>query len=177
MRVLLFSIFAVISSCFVFSSEIKAEDKIEEEMNIQSSYSYVDLGLGPLPLPALTSSIGKRFALGNKRVAIDTGATLTTLIRYNALRGYVNGLCYINQKPDSQYYIGLGGSVGGIFGFNSFCDEGFTAPNALVGKEFFNSKGEKRFFQVEALYPVYTFKGKALFDTFPLLTLKYGMSF
>ncbi|MGD2170293.1 MAG: hypothetical protein PVI40_08650 [Chlamydiota bacterium] len=170
MRLLL--IFTIIAS-LIFSNEIKAEDK---QADIQSSYSYFGLGIGPLPVPAFTINVGNRFALGNN-FAIDTGVTLATLIRYNALRGYIDGLCYINQQPSSQYYVGIGGSIGGVFGFNSFCDEGFVAPNFLVGKEFFNSTGEKRFFQVEALYPQYLFNEKKLMDYLPLLTLKYGMSF
>ncbi|NGX47724.1 MAG: hypothetical protein K1000chlam3_01106 [Chlamydiae bacterium] len=144
---------------------------------IQSSYTYGGLGLGPLPIPALTLSLGRRMVVGD-RVAIDAGVTLATLIRWNIIRGYVNGLCYINQKPCSQYYVGLGGSVGVPFGFDDIHEVGpFVVPNFLIGKEFYNSDGNKRFFQAEILYPAYAISEKELIDCIPFITLKYGFAF
>lgn len=153
--------------------------KIEEcvpKPCVHSSYTYGGLGLGPLPFPALTLSLGRRTVVGD-RAAIDAGVTLATLIRWNIIRGYVNGLCYLNQKPCSQYYVGLGGSVGIPFGFDHIHDAGpFVVPNVLIGREFYNSKGNKRFFQAEVLYPAYSFYEKDLVH-FPFVTLKYGFAF
>jgi len=178
MRILLLSIF-IFSNCFAFSNETKAsEAKVDNETNIQSSYSYYGLGIGPLPVPAFTISAGNRVTFAGNHLALDTGVTLATLVRYNALRAYINGLCYINQKPDSQYYIGIGGSIGVTVGFDLlFDDQGFVSPNFLIGKEFFNCKKEKRFFQIEVVYPAYFFKEKEIFDFMPLITLKYGTAF
>lgn len=157
-----------------YNLDHKMTDSVSD---LRSSYKYYGAGLGPLPVPALTQSIGVRKMLNEGNFAIDSGFTLATLVRFNAIRGYLNGLLYAKPEPSSQYYIGLGGSFGAFIGIDRFIDGVFLAPNLLAGKEFINNEGEKRFFQVEALYPVHEMIYKSTFTFMPLLTLKYGMAF
>lgn len=160
-----------------FANTTPKQEECIPEPCIHSTYTYGSLGLGPLPIPALTLSLGKRAIVGD-RAAIDAGATLATLLRWNLIRGYVNGLLYVNQKPCSQYYVGLGGSVGVPFGFDDIHEAGvFITPNFVVGREFLNSDGSKRFFQAEVLYPAYSFSQKELYNCIPFITIKYGFAF
>lgn len=145
------------------------------EPTLHYSYNYGSIGLGPLPIPAPTFGLGRRIMTGD-RFAVDVGAEVATLVRINAVKGYVNGLMYFNQKPRSQYYMGLGGSVGGIFGPSKFCLEGYAAPNLIFGKEFCTCKGSKQFFQVEVKYPIYLM-GAGTFINWGLINLKYGFAF
>lgn len=177
MRKALFLLSLIGVSQFTYANnESNREDCIPEPC-IHSSYAYGGIGLGPLPFPALTLSVGKRIALHDS-CSIDGGLTLATLVRWNLIRGYVNGLFYLNQKPCSQFYVGLGGSVGVPFGYDEIYKAGaLAAPSLLVGKEFYNSEGNKRFFQAEVLYPVYGFSEDEWFNLFPVITLKYGFAF
>lgn len=159
----------------VFSNETKLQEEKTEEATIHSSYTYSTIGIGPLPIPAFTIGVGNRSIIGDNK-AIDFGLSLATLIQINAIRGYVNILRYSKQTQKSQFYIGLGGSVGGIFGFSRHVDCGYVAPNFIVGKEFLNSDGAKRFFQVEVMYPLISITHHGVVN-FPLFTLKYGFSF
>ncbi len=161
------------------SQAFSNEEEMMCEPNILSSYNYCGIGLGPLPIPAFTVGLGRRTLIGD-HAAIDVGVSVATLIRINSVRGYGNALWYVNQKPYSQYYIGLGGSVGGIFGNifggRSGFGEGYAAPNFIIGKEFFTSKNNKQFFQVETMYPMYVFSERE-FVNWAFFNIKYGFAF
>lgn len=156
-------------------------NEISPEMNccepaIHSSYSYLDLGVGPIPLPALTVGAGRRTVIGEK-TALDLGVECNIFFFINSLKGYANHLWYFNQKPYSQFYIGLGGTLGGVmylFGYYGCGLQGYAAPNVILGKEFLNCKGKKRFFQIETMYPIYTFRK---FENIGGVTIKYGFAF
>lgn len=158
----------------VFSNEIRLQEEAAET-TIHSSYTYASIGIGPLPIPLFTFGLGHRSIIGGNK-AIDFGLNLATLIQINSIRGYFNVLKYVKQTPTSQGYIGLGASLGGIFGLARFSDYAYVAPNIIFGKEFLNSDGGKRFFQVEVMYPLISIRNLRAVN-FPLFTLKYGIAF
>jgi len=172
----------ILTACLIgmnissFANAVTQLDECVPESCIHSSYFYSGIGLGPLPVPALTLGLEKRTVLGEKE-DLDTGITLATLLRWNLIRANLNGLLYFRQNPCSQYYLGLGATGGIPFGFDDIQEIGpFVSPSFLIGKEFINSEGNKRFFQAEVLYPPYlTSQGD--FVHFPFITLKYGFAF
>jgi len=144
-----------------------------EEPNIHTSNTYITTGIGPLPLPTFLLGVGRRNVTG-ERTAIDFGLSGSSLIYVNMAKAHVNGLWYMNQTPTSQWYAGLGGSVGVIAWDHSA--QGYFAPNLVVGKEFLNSNCNKRFFQVETMYPMVSMHHTKVVN-FPLISLKYGFAF
>jgi len=145
----------------------------EEVCDIDSSFSYRTIGIGPIPIPALNLGIGRRIKGG--RYAGDFTVNLATLGIVNALQVYANGLCYIHQKPSAHTYIGAGASAAVAFSFPEASYSGYIAPNILGGREFINADGNRRFFQVEVLVLPFDIYSSNLI--LPLVTLKYGIAF
>ncbi|NGX39987.1 MAG: hypothetical protein KR126chlam1_01327 [Chlamydiae bacterium] len=149
----------------------------EDVCDLDSSFSYWTVGIGPLPIPAFNLGVGARAK--KDRFGADVSLNLATVGIVNALRASANGLCYVHQTPSAHTYVGLGASVGGIWGFSSLFTggfEGYFAPNFICGREFLNHEGKRRFFQVEALYPVKGFSSGGWVN-FAFFTLKYGFAF
>lgn len=155
------------------AENIYEHEEIIYEPHIDSSYTYWGVGLGPAPFPAVNLSLGRRVAFGDL-LGVDLGVNLASIFVANSVRGYVNGLCYLNEKPNA-HYIGLGGTAGWMFGTGQK-NAGFVAPNFLFGKEFLTCSGNKQFLQLETMYPMYLF-GQRIAVPFPLVTLKYGIAF
>lgn len=149
------------------------EAEVECEPNIHYSFNYWGIGVGPLPIPGVQVDIGRRTVIGESS-AIDLGLSGSTFVVVSSVRAYSNVLWYVNQKLESQYYVGLGGSVAGITGKRYI--EGYAAPNLVIGKEFFTSYGNKRFFQIETMYPVLVLHDRK-FVNFPFFNITYGISF
>lgn len=158
-----------------YASEVYPEECCCCEPNVHSSYGYFSAGLGPLPIPGLNIGVGKRVIAGES-TAVDLGIEGSTFIIVSTVKGYANHLWYFNQRPCSQWYFGLGGSLGGIFPIE-YCDqicEGFAAPNFIFGREFLTRTGSKSFVQVETMYPVFLFHDIL---NYPAVTIKCGFAF
>lgn len=142
------------------------------EPPIFCSFSYGTIGAGPIPLPAPNLGIGRRLVFKKNR-AIDINLNGSSAIILNTLQGSINMLWYFKQEYSSQYYFGLGGGLGFCLGFSA---NFYPTPVLTFGKEFFNSKNYKRFFQGELAFPLLTLdSGKT--QPFPFLVLKYGIAF
>ncbi len=158
----------IIGGCFAqgFAEEV-------ETPNIHSSNTYITTGIGPLPLPFPLIGVGRRNVVSD-RMAIDFGVSGSTLIHVHMAKAHLNSLWYMKQTPVSQWYAGVGASVGAIAWDHSV--KGYFAPNFVVGKEFFNSNCQKRFFQVETMYPMVSMHHTKVVN-FPFISLKYGFAF
>jgi len=148
----------------------------EDICDLDSSFSYWTVGIGPLPIPAFNLGVGARAK--RDRFAGDFALNLATVGIVNALRASANGLLYVHQTPSAHTYVGLGASVGVLWGltYSMRGVEGYFAPNFICGREFLNHEGKRRFFQVEALYPVKGFSS-GRWVNFAFFTLKYGIAF
>lgn len=146
----------------------------EEATSFHSSFNYKAIGIGPLPAPVLILGVGHRVALGEKG-GLDIGVSGATLFAINTVRLPGDLLGYFGKQSNSQYFAGIRGTGGTIFGTITYDTIWYAAPNAVVGKEFINSEGHKRFFQVEGIYPV--FSNNFTEATIPFFTLKYGFCF
>lgn len=151
-----------------------------QEPSVHQSYSYMTFGVGPLPVPAPSIGAGTRDVM-SENSALDMGVNISSIIYVTTIRGYVNYLKYFNQKPSSQCYWGIGGSLGAGTVL-IYCPFAYVAPNFIGGVEFLNRNGKKRFFQVEAMYPACLVgvipDGKCGgICPFPLLTISYGVAF
>jgi len=158
-----------------YASETSPEECCCSEPTVHSSFGYLTAGIGPIPCPGLNIGVGKRFVTGES-TGMDFGVQASTVLFVSAVKGYANHLWYFNQKPRSQWYVGFGGSVGGVL-FMGFCDftiNGFGAPNILFGREFLTRKGNKRFIEIETMYPLFLFQE---FVNCPAVTIKFGFAF
>lgn len=162
--------FLVASFQMLHSNQFDLPEFGSIEPSTSDSFSYRTIGMGPLPMPMLNIGIGKRLIF-KVRSAIDLNVSGSTLVLVNTLQGSISRLWY----SSSQYYLGLGGTLGAGFlsSLFPFC---YAAPALTFGKEFFNSSGCKRFFQIEAMFPVFILNIKET-KLIPGVTVKYGIAF
>lgn len=158
-----------------YATEMSPEECCCSEPTVHSSYGYLSAGLGPLPVPGITVGAGRRIVTGDE-TAVDFGVDASTFLLVSSVKGYANNLWYFNQKPCSQWYLGLGVSLGGVLaiGFTDPAISGFAAPNFILGREFLTKKGNKRFIQIETMYPVFFIHQ---FVNCPAVTIKCGFAF
>ncbi len=158
-----------------YANEMPEETCWCPEPTVHSSFGYLSAGLGPLPIPGITVGAGRRIVTGDE-TAVDFGVDASTFLFVSSVKGYANNLWYFNQKPCSQWYLGLGGSLGCLvpIGYCGARFEGFAAPNIVLGREFLTKKGNKRFIQIETMYPIFLFHE---FVNYPAVTIKCGFAF
>lgn len=134
--------------------------------------TYTSVGIGPLPLPAFTVSIGHRSAILPKMM-IDNGVTVSSfLVRDYFVGGYTNSLFNFGSSP---FYAGFGVTLGGLLGKDLPHASAIGAPNMILGRSL-NSQTEKGFIQITTNYPVFSANDHS-FDAFPFVTIKYGVGF
>ena len=165
----------------VFSSHVFADQpETPAPSSLEKSYTYWSIGAGPCPLPIPILSVGKRTMKGD--FSIDTGVSLATLVRANALYGYVNLLHYSSKKPSSQIYTGIGALAGAAQIIDLDDPFLFVSPQFIFGKEFLTQSGERQFFEVSIKCPLtiidHGWRGwTADVVEIPIISLKYGFAF
>lgn len=106
----------------------------------------------------------------------DVGIGIAPIFYFMNAYGYANYIYYLNPNPCSQYYIGVGSSLGnGCCSPKVFTNIGwFFKPQLLIGKEFQINRREKHFIQFSAGN---YFKLSGENDFNPSLTLRYGFKY
>ncbi len=138
---------------------------------IHDRSGYVDLGLGPFPLPLPVFGVGYREQWNHH--GLDTHLQLATVVHATVLKGSMHYLYYLKPNLASQTYVGGGASVGGLFVKHH--DKALFSPEFVVGKQYINEAGDKRFFQAQTSWPTFASNKNPVY--FPMVVLSYGFMF
>jgi hypothetical protein len=147
-------------------------DEQKQPNAIHDRSGYVDLGLGPLPALLPVFGVGYREQWGHH--GLDNHLQVATVVQATALKGSSHYLYYFKPNLASQFYVGGGASVGGVF-IKHGRDKFIVSPDLVVGKQYKNEAGDKRFFQAQTSWPTFTQTGKVTY--FPIVVLSYGFMF
>jgi len=162
--------FCVLSLFGVLAAE---EQPVSEP--VQNSFGYFDIGVGPLPvlLPAFT--VGHRNQWGHH--GFDVSLTAETIVAVTQVKVSQTYLYYFTPNLNSQLYFGAGVGTSALI-TNHGKTKGLVSPQFLVGKEYKNKEGGRRFFQAEIAFPsVFLGGSHAKMCWFPLVVLSYGIGF
>ncbi len=141
------------------------------------SFFHMDVGVGPLPIPAPELSFGWRHQRMNK--GWDASASASSLLVASKLEARGVYLYYPQPSTDQQWYLGIGGSVAMSWSIGYPRDplERITiSPQWLIGKERRMKSGLISITQLRISCPTLLANGKDGF-WFPMTILSYGFSF
>lgn len=179
-------------SCF---GALFSEAKQEVPSNLFDQYGYVDLGLGPAPVPLPIFGIGYR--MQSNKHGFDTNLRIATVGEASAFKVGVHYLRYFSPNLERQFYFGAGGA--GCVATCKWADGngGFISPEFIFGKSYLSDTGARRFLELSIDFPSFTFnrhkrshydwvKGEYVHGNpkihgrmfwFPLVSLHYGWGF
>ncbi len=157
-----FGIICLIACGAVFAEEVK------------SSHGYVNVGIGPLPIPAPQVGLGWRYQNGHH--GLDALIQLAWFYDFAAKQSLVY-LHYFNPNTKSQFYEGIGIAFSELFDkkFGGI----FFSPEFVIGNEFTTKRGNLRFVQAQIDWP---FKdllngGLTMVGFCPGVSISYGICF
>lgn len=142
----------------------------------RNTIGYVSLGLGPCPAPIPNFSVG--FRKQKDRHGMDLSLSAASIIQITEVKASALYLHYFKPHLPSQFYIGCGAGVGGLFFkekdtfFKSPCP--FISPEFAFGKQYLTDTNALRFFQMQLSFPTF---GSHYTLYFPLVILSYGIAF
>jgi len=164
--------FCILSLFGILAAE---EQPVSAQTPVENSFGHFDIGVGPLPvlLPAFT--VGHRNQWGHH--GFDVSLTLETIVAITQVKVSPMYLYYFTPNLESQLYFGAG--IGGSALITTYAKTGgLISPQFLIGKEYKNKEGGRRFFQAEIAFPSVVFDSThAAMCWFPLVVLSYGIGF
>jgi hypothetical protein len=133
---------------------------------------YFDVGLGPFPIPLPVFGIGQRMQWDHH--GMDLHLLVSTIVAITEVKGTAMYLYYFKPSLASQFYVGGGLGAGGLFPNNHSHAKFLFSPEVVLGKQYTNEAGDKRFFQTEISWPTL---GSHHPFYFPLVVFSYGIMF
>lgn len=154
-------------------SSLEAEEAIEPQ-TIKQEHGYASFGLGPAPIPLPIFSLGYRMQNGHH--GADVSLQAATIVSYTALKANAYYLHYFKPSYASEFYVGGGATLGGIFGNDSGL---FTGPEFVFGKQYRNESNDLRFFQMQVTLPTISWHRHHHAEVlkYPLVVFSYGLGF
>ena len=161
---------------------LSAQEETPEK--VKDYFGYVDLGVGPAPIPLPIFGLGHRAQNGT--FGFDMNLRVSTVVALTQVKANMLFLHYFNPDAAKQFYFGAGPGVSGLFTDYKHLDEAAltVSPEFVFGKEYRADTKSKRFFEARISWPTYV-SGKVdghaidsdhLFK-YPLVTLHYGWGF
>lgn len=138
---------------------------------VRDSSCYIDLGLGPFPLPLPVFGLGHREQWQHH--GMDVHLQVSTIVEVTSVKGSALYLHYFKPNLPSQFYMGAGAGIGGLF--NKHRDfRLYGSPEFVLGKQYLNEAGDKRYFQTQMSFPTFSEHAPVYF---PLIVFSYGIMF
>lgn len=143
---------------------------------VRNSFGHFDIGVGPLPILLPTFTVGHRNQWGHH--GFDISLTAETVVLITQVKVSQTYLYYFTPNLKSQLYFGAGIGTSALIS-NHGETVGLISPQFLIGKEYVNEAGGRRFFQAEIAFPSVGFDGNgyAGMGWLPLVVLSYGIGF
>ena len=110
---------------------------------VNNSYNYWGIGVG---IPTFVSA---KFGHREQRHhhGVEYGVGVTPLVYVTEAHAFGSLLFYPSLNLNAQTYLGLGLRAGGFLELNRK-KFGYVAPGFMVGREYLNREGTRRFIQV-----------------------------
>jgi len=147
-----------------------------------SSFGYMNVGLGPFPLPLPIFGLGYRAQ--RHQHGFDISLQVSTIVMLTHIKGSLLYQHYFRPSFQSQFYIGGGLGVSGLFGTYGNDAIGAVSPEFVFGKQYLADTGGRRFFQMQVSWPTCGFEefskrsfSKREFFYYPLVVFSYGVGF
>ncbi len=146
-----------------------------------TAMGYFEIGLGPFPVPLPVFGVGYRFQRGHH--GVDVPFQVSTIVAVTQVKSSLIYQYYFKPNLKSEFYMGAGAEVSGLF-YNRHQKTTFLfSPEFLVGKQYINDAGDTRFMQAQISWPtfgIHTSKrhnGVSRPFWGPLVVFSYGMGF
>lgn len=144
---------------------------------VELSCCYLQMGVGPLPLPVPNFGVGYRCQHGHH--GYDLSLQVATVVSITGVKG--NALYHYYFKPNlnSQFYVGGGIGAGYLFvqAHNS-AHTALISPELVFGKTYLNKNNARRFVQAQVSFPTYEWDHSPhCFVLIPLVVFSYGIGF
>jgi hypothetical protein len=179
----------VIAICALATALCTSLTAQEEKPSVKDSYGYVDLGVGPAPIPLPIYGIGYRFQ--SNEHGFNASLRSSTVVVFTSLKLGLHYFHYFKPDLDKQFYMGIGPSIGGVFqtaghSYHREQNHLIASPELIVGKSYRSDTGARRFFEASIDFPTFTNRAhRCLNGTwsktdvlwFPLVSLHYGWGF
>jgi hypothetical protein len=177
--IVLFS-FALNTTMFADSGVEERETLKDSATDIQNSFGYFDIGLGPAPIPLPIFGIGYRSQINHHGVGFSLNTS--TIVAVTQVKGNVLYHYYFKPNLKSQFYAGGGLGVGSLFGRKERTVFSLS-PEFVFGKEYQTETNDRRFFQLQISWPTFgidprhnrEFRHSTFY--FPLVVFSYGIGF
>jgi hypothetical protein len=165
------------------------QEAITSNESVRQQFGYVELGLGPMPVPLPVFGIGGKSQWNHH--GLDVSAQVATVGVVTAVQANFLYNYYFKPNLASQFYIGAGVAPNIVFGRELFgryhhgnnFGLGFS-PELVFGKQYRNESQDIRFFQAQINFPTWLTDKRHDFNfndshllKFPIVTLNYGIGF
>jgi hypothetical protein len=167
---------AILFLACLFTTNAHADECVYEEpecCEMAQTFNYWNAGVGPIILIP-NVGIGRRYF--SDHYGWDISLNVGSVIYATSVQIMADALYIPNPQASNPLYLGAGVAFGGAFG--SRFAIGAVAPDLLIGKELSNDEYGKTFIEAHLQVPTWAFghrKKESIY--FPLVTIKYGMSF
>lgn len=167
---------AILFLLCLMTANVHADECFEEQSacrEINQSFNYWNAGVGPLLLIP-NVGIGRRHLCNH--FGWDASLNVGSVVYITTVQVMADALYIPNPEMQNPLYLGAGVAFGGAFGTRFAL--GAVAPDFMIGKELSNDEDGKTFIEAHLQIPTWAFGHGAKDRTyFPLVTIKYGMSF
>lgn len=167
---------AILFLACIFAINLHADEEVYVEAECceaAQTFNYWNVGVGPLLLIP-NAGIGRRHL--NDHYGWDVSLNVGSVFYVTTVQIMADALYIPNPEVCNPLYFGAGVAFGGAFG--SHMAVGAVAPDFLIGKELSNDECGKTFVEAHIQIPTWAFgHGEKGRTHFPLITIKYGMSF
>ncbi len=141
---------------------------------VTSSLGYMDIGLGPVPIPLPNFGLGYRFQSDHN--GMDLSLHAMTVVAITQLKATALYQYYFKPNLNSQFYVGGGAGVSDIF--NRKKHYFVISPEFVFGKQYRNEANDTRFMQVGISWPTMNLTGHDhRLMKYPLVVFSYGIMF
>ncbi|MBS0614966.1 MAG: hypothetical protein JSR58_00250 [Verrucomicrobia bacterium] len=140
---------------------------------VTSSKGYLDIGLGPCPVPLPNFGIGYRGQQNHN--GFDFSLNAATVVHATQIKGAALYQYFFKPNLKSQFYVGGGPALS--YAFTSKGHVWLLAPEVVFGKQYQNEAGDTRFMQVSVEWPTFALERHHTIVKFPLVYFTYGIMF
>jgi hypothetical protein len=169
--------FKFVTPILLATATLCASETEQPAEPVRHSMGYVDLGVGPLPIPLPSFGLGYRLQRGHH--GFDASERVTTVVHFTEWKTSLLYHHYFHPNLKSQFYAGGGVGLSALSGrsFNHQSLRGTISPEFVFGKQYQNELGYNRFFQAQISWPTFRFGHMNKPFYMPLVVLSYGIGF
>ncbi len=153
-----------------------AEKVSDSTKQVDSELGYFSVGLGPFPFPLPAFGLGFRKQVNN--FGLDVSAQVSTLVFVTQVKTSLLYQYFPKPNLDSEFYIGVGPALSGLFGAYGCKSEFLISPELALGRQYKTKTDNTRFIEMRVNFPSYvpaSRHNKVMW--MPLVMFNYGMGF